>query len=224
MPGYTGYQSNKGGWSGPGIAAVVLVHVLGAYGLYQLSETEFIRDLIKVTKLIAVPEPPKPPKPPDPPPPEEKPEPEPEPLPESPPEPAPPVAEVPPDPVEPPASEPQSSEPAQEGEAADSGAVSDAPFAIGKKGDGFSGYEGLLTASIQAVYQQPPDLPPNVEYAVLCQLELDEEGYVLAYKLVGTSGHPAFDRSAQMALSRLRQVRPPPVGVSRTIVVKFFPP
>jgi len=221
MPGYTGYQSNKGGWSGPGIAAVVLVHVVGAYGLYQLSETEFIRDLIKVTKLIAVPEQLKPP---EPPPPEEKPEPEPEPLPEIPKESAPPVVEAPPDMVEPPSSEPQSPEPAQEGEAAESGAVTDAPFAIGKKGDGFSGYEGLLTASIQAVYQQPPDLPPNVEYAVLCQLELDEEGYVLGYKLMGTSGHPAFDRSAQMALSRLRQVRPPPAGVSRTIVVKFFPP
>lgn len=221
MAGYTGYHSNKGGWSGPTIAAVVLVHVIGAYGLYQLSETEFIRDLIQVTKLITVPEPPKPP---EPPPPEEKPEPEPEPLPEIPPEPVPPVKEAPPDTVEPAAPEPQSSDAAQEGEAAESGTVADAPFAIGKKGDGFSGYEGILTASIQSVYQQPPDLPSNVEYAVLCQIELDEEGYVLGYRLVGTSGHPVFDKSAQMALSRLRQVRPPPPGMSRTIVVKFFPP
>ena len=63
-----------------------------------------------------------------------------------------------------------------------------------------------------------------LEYAVLCQLVLDEEGYVLSYKLLNSSGSEVFDRSAQQALSRLRQVRPPPEGMSRTVVVKFFPP
>jgi protein TonB len=59
---------------------------------------------------------------------------------------------------------------------------------------------------------------------VLCQLVLDEEGHVLTYQLLNSSGNAIFDRSAQQALSRLRQVRPPPEGMSRTIVVKFFPP
>jgi outer membrane biosynthesis protein TonB len=42
--------------------------------------------------------------------------------------------------------------------------------------------------------------------------------------LVSSSGNEAFDHSTQQALSRLRQVRPPPPGMSHTIIVKFFPP
>src|SRR5215475_4310292 len=87
-------------------------------------------------------------------------------------------------------------------------------FTIGKGGSKFSGYENLLTAAIQAQYQQPTDLSENLEYAVLCQLVLDEEGYVLGYKLLNSSGNASFDRSAQIALSRLRQVKTPPPGMS----------
>lgn len=98
------------------------------------------------------------------------------------------------------------------------------PLAIGKGRSRFALYEDLLMGSIQAAYQQPPELPDTLEYAVLCQLVLDEEGHVLAYQLLNSSGSPVFDRSAQQALSRLRKVRPPPAGMSRTVVVKFFPP
>jgi protein TonB len=218
MPGYTGYHRTKKGWSATTITVVVLIHLLLIYGLYRLSQSEYVRTLINVTKLVAVPEPEKPP---EQPPPEQPPEPTPEPAPLQ--EPTPAVKESPPEPVEPAAPEDQSAT-ASEGDSASAPLVDSTPFAIGKKGDGFSGYESILTASIQAVYQQPADLSDTVNYAVLCQLVLDEEGYVLTYKLLNSSGNAVFDRSAQQALSRLRQVRPPPPGMSPTVVVKFFPP
>ncbi|BCA57089.1 hypothetical protein W02_42290 [Nitrospira sp. KM1] len=221
MPGYRGYHAKKKGWNRSTTIVVVAVHLLALYGLYQLSRTNFLQDLIKVTKLTTMPEPPKPPEPPP-----SEPAPEPEALPEpTPPEPLPPtVKELPPEPVESAPAEEPSQAPDSEGEGREAPATDHAPFAIGKGGSVFSGYEGILTAAIQAAYQQPPDLPDNVDYAVMCQLVLDEDGYVLSYQLLNSSGHPVFDRSAQLALSKLRQVRPPPPGMSRTIVVKFFPP
>lgn len=102
--------------------------------------------------------------------------------------------------------------------------VDTTPFAIGKSRGRFAGYADLLTAAIQSKYTQPPDLPEDLEYLVLCQLMLDEQGHVLNYRLVSTSGSELFDRSAIEALSKLSQVRPPPAGMDRTVVVKFFPP
>jgi protein TonB len=61
-------------------------------------------------------------------------------------------------------------------------------------------------------------------YAVLCQLLLDEEGKVISYKLVNSSGNELFDRSALKALASVDRLRPPPQDMSRTIVVKFYPP
>src|SRR5262249_15805030 len=149
-----------------------------------------------------------PPKPPEPPPPEEK-EPEPEkraePLPEPPPEPPPMVKEQPPEPAETPEMT-EAVEPAGENSAETALLAPGGMFTIGKNGNKFSGYESLLTAAIQALYQPPKDIAENLEYAVLCQLVLDEEGYVLEYKLLNSSGHATFDRSAQLALSRLRKV------------------
>ena len=220
MQGYTGYHSTKRSWSPTTIAVVVVIHVAVVAGMYQLSKTEFFQDLIKVSKLITVKEPPKPQ---EPPPPEEmKPEPEKrmEPLPEPPPV----VKEVPPEPVEALQMMEEAGEPAGESSAENALVAPSGLFTIGKGGSKFSGYENLLMAAIQAQYQPPTDLSENLEYAVLCQLILDEEGYVLGYKLLNSSGNASFDRSAQIALSRLRQVKPPPPGMSRTIVVKFFPP
>lgn len=223
MPGYTGYHTSKqNGWSATTIVAVVAVHVVLATGVYRIAQTDYIQNLIKVSKLVTVQEPAKPKDPP----PQEKEEPKPDSPPEIPPE-LPPIAkELPPDPVpQTPVDEPPPATPST-GEGADLAPVDAGPPAIGKgKGRGrFAGYEDMLMASIHAVYQQPPELPNTLEYAVLCQLELDEEGHVLTYQLLNSSGSPVFDRSAQLALSRLRQVRPPPPGMSRTVVVKFYPP
>jgi periplasmic protein TonB len=219
MPGYTGYHSNKkGSWSVTTIAAVVAGHLVLLFGIYSLTQTEYVQDLIKVAKLLTVQEPVKTP---DPPPSQEK---EPAAPLDLPPEPLPRVKELPPELVEPVPTEEQSTAALSDGEQIDAKPVDTTLFAIGKRGSRFAGYEGLLTASIQAVYQQPADLSANVEYAVLCQLVLDDDGYVLSYKLLNSSGNAVFDRSAQQALSRLRQVRPPPQGMSRTVVVKFFPP
>jgi len=194
--------------------------VLFVAGLYRLAQTEYVQDLIKVSKLLTTQEPVASKEPEPPPEPEKHPEPEsrPEPLPEPPPEVKAPQPQVV-------LEQPDAVKPAEtvERERSDGKAADPAPFAIGKGGGRFSGYEAFLTASIQAVYQQPPDLP-DVNYAVLCELVLDEEGYVLEYKLVNSSGSEAFDRSTVVALSRLRQVRPPPDGMSRTVLVKFFPP
>jgi protein TonB len=227
MPGYTGYHTNKkSSWNTTTTAVVIAAHIAVIAGLYWLSQTEYIQDFIKVTKLTTVQEPMKPP---DPPPPEKQAAPEPEPKPESQPEsqpdPPPVVKELPPDPVEPQAPvEDHPPLPSSIGDGLDSPPVGAAPFAIGKGRGRFALYEDLLMGAIQAAYQQPPELPDSLEYVVLCQLVLDEEGHVLAYQLLNSSGSPVFDRSAQQALSRVRQVRPPPAGMSRTVVVKFFPP
>ncbi|MGC4098261.1 MAG: TonB family protein [Nitrospira sp.] len=221
MAGYTGYHTNRNSWSAATIVGVVVAHLILAVGVYQISQTEYVQDLIKVSKLVTVKEPIREPvKPPEapPPPPEIKPEPKPAP----PLEPPPMEKELPPEPVSIP--EEASPAPSSVEERRDFKAVETAPVAIGKPRHQHALYEDLLAGSIQAVYQQPPELPDSLEYAVLCQLEMDEEGYILAYKLLSSSGNAIFDRSAQQALSRLRQVRPPPPGMSRTVVVKFFPP
>jgi len=67
-----------------------------------------------------------------------------------------------------------------------------------------------VTALIQATYQQPPD---DLEYAVMCELVLDEQGRVSQFRLLHSSGSLLFDQSALEALSKLVQVRPPPEGM-----------
>lgn len=220
MAGYIGYHTSRSSWSVTTIFGVVVVHLIFALGVYRISRTEYIQNLIKVSKILTVQEPVrKPVEPPEiPPPPESKPDPIPEPILEPPPV----TKELPPEPVSMPEETPPA--PFSGEERADLKPVDASPVAIGKPRHQHALYEDLLAGSIQAVYQQPSELPDNLEYAVLCQIEMDEEGYILAYKLVSSSGNAIFDRSAQQALSRLRQVRPPPIGMSRTVVVKFFPP
>lgn len=221
MPGYTGYHTNKRNrWSATTIAAVVAAHVVLAVGVYRIAQTDYIQNLIKVSKLVTVQEPVKPKDPP----PQEKEEPKPDSPPEIPPELPPVVKELPPEPApQAPVDEPPPA-PSSAGEGQEPAMTDAALLTIGKGRGRFAGYEDMLMASIHALYQQPPELPSTLEYAVLCQLVLDEEGHVLAYQLLNSSGSPVFDRSAQLALSRLRKVRPPPPGMSRTVVVKFYPP
>lgn len=209
MAGYRGFEKKKNKL-GTTLLIVGLVHVGIGGGLYWVSQTEWGQNLIKVYKLNAFKkeEPP--------PPPEKEPEPEPEPEPPKPepkkeaPPPPPPQAEAPPPPK-------ASDAPVPRGLDAN-------PFAIGKSRGRFAGYTDILTAMIQAQYHQPPDLPDDLEYAVLCELILDQEGRVLQYRLLTSSGSLMFDQSAVDALSKVTQVRPPPEGMDRTVVVKFFPP
>ena len=56
------------------------------------------------------------------------------------------------------------------------------------------------------------------------ELVIDEHGRVLQYRLLNSSGSLLFDQSALDALAKVAEVRPPPEGMDRTIVVKFFPP
>ena len=98
------------------------------------------------------------------------------------------------------------------------------PFAIGKGRSRFAGYTDIVTATIQSKYQQPPSLSEDIEYAVLCELVIDEQGRVLQYRLINSSGSLLFDQSALDALAKVAEVRPPPPGMDHTIIVKFFPP
>lgn len=95
-------------------------------------------------------------------------------------------------------------------------------FAMGQ--GKFSGYKSILTSMIQQHYVQPEDLPSDIGYAVMCQLIIDDEGNVLDYRLLNSSGNPIFDDSALAALTKLTKVRKPPQNMERTIVIKFFPP
>lgn len=208
MAGYRGFEKKKSKL-GTTLLLVGLVHLGIGAGLYWVSQTEWGQNLIKVYKLNAF-------KKEEPPPPPEK-EPEPEPEPEPPkPEPKheapppPPQAEAPP--------------PPKASDAPGPPQMDANPFAIGKSRGKFAGYTDILTAMIQAQYHQPADLPDDLEYAVLCELVLDQEGRVLQYRLLTSSGSLLFDQSAIDALSKVTQVRPPPEGMDRTVVVKFFPP
>ncbi len=208
MAGYRGFEKRKSKL-GTTLLLVGLVHLAIGAGLYWVSQTEWGQNLIKVYKLNAF-------KKEEPPPPPEK-EPEPEPEPEPPkPEPKqeapppPPQAEAPP--------------PPKAADAPGPPQMDANPFAIGKSRGRFAGYTDILTAMIQAQYHQPTDLPDDLEYAVLCELVLDQDGRVLQYRLLTSSGSLLFDQSAVDALSKVTQVRPPPEGMDRTVVVKFFPP
>lgn len=211
MAGYKGFEKKKSKL-GTTLLIVGLVHVGIGGGLYWVAQTQWGQDLIKVYKLNAFrkEEPPSPP---------EK-EPEPEPEPEAPkPEPKPQEAPPPPPPQQ--ADAPP---PPKASDAPGPPPVSTDPFAIGKGRGRFAGYTDILTASIQAKYQAPPSLPDDLEYAVLCELIIDEQGRVLQYRLVNSSGSLLFDQSALDALAKVTEVRPPPPGMDHTIVVKFFPP
>jgi protein TonB len=212
MPAYGGFQKKKNPL-GTTLAIVAAVHIAGAAGLVWLSTTEFGRELIAVykIKLAAVKEkPPEPPKPPEP----EPPPPEPEVAPSAP-EPAPVEVAQAPEPV---------AAPAVEAPRPVSLPGFGNPFGGSGKRGRFAGYVDIVTAEIQRRYVQPPELPEDMSYAVLCQLLLDEEGKVIAYKLVNSSGSDLFDRSALKALSGVERLRPPPQEMSRTIIVKFYPP
>jgi protein TonB len=208
MSGYKGFEKKKSKL-GTTLVYVAVVHLaLGGF-LYWLSTTDFGKEMIRVYKLNMSKQKEEPP-----------PLPEPEPPKEEPPPPPPKKAEQPP----PEAAPPPPPEPVKADAARPQPQVESAnPFAIGK-GRKFGGYVDLLTVAIQQHYKQPPDLPPDIEYAVLCQLVIDEQGRVLDYQLVNSSGSPLFDESALQALSQVTQVRPPPEGMDRTVVVKFFPP
>jgi len=209
MAGYRGFEKKKSKL-GTTLVIVGVVHLGIGAGLYWVSQTDWGQNLIKVYKLNAF-------KKDEPPPPPEK-EPEPEPEPE-PPKPEPKPQEAPPPP--PPAAE---APPPPTAADAPAPAASADPFAIGKNRKPFAGYSDILTAMIQAQYHQPPSLPDDLEYAVLCELVLDEQGRVLQYRLVNSSGSLLFDQSALDALAKVTQVRPPPKGMDRTVIVKFFPP
>jgi periplasmic protein TonB len=208
MAGYRGFEKKKNKL-GTTLVLVGLVHLGIGAGLYWVSQTEWGQNLIKVYKLNAFKkeEPP--------PPPEKEPEPEPEPEPPKPEHkqeapPPPPQAEAPP--------------PPKASDAPGPPQMDANPFAIGKSRGRFAGYTDILTAMIQAQYHQPVDLPDDLEYAVLCELVLDQDGRILQYRLLTSSGSLLFDQSAIDALSKVTQVRPPPEGMDRTVVVKFFPP
>lgn len=210
MAGYRGFEQKKSK-IGTTLAIVGIIHLAIGGGLYWVAQTDWGQNLIKVYKLNAF-------KKEEPPPPPEK-EPEPEPEPE-PPKPEPKPQEAPP-----PLPQAEAPPPPKAVDAPTAGPQVDAnPFAIGKGRGKFAGYTDIVTAMIQAQYRQPSELPDDLEYAVLCELILDQEGHVLQYRLLTSSGSLLFDQSAMDALAKVTQVRPPPEGMDHTIVVKFFPP
>lgn len=211
MKGYSGFQKKKSNM-GLTLLIVGVVHLAAAGGLYWLSQTQLGQELLRVYKLNMAQQKEEPP-----PEPESPPEPEPEPQPEAPPPPKPETP--PPAAVEAPPPEPVSAA-NRPPPAMDTGNL----FAIGKSRGKYAGYADIVTSMIQQQYQEPPDLPKGLPYAVLCQLVLDDQGHVLAYKLLTSSGNPLFDESAVKALSKVTQLRPPPEGMDKTLVVKFYPP
>jgi protein TonB len=207
--GYKGFEKKKSKL-GTTLAIVGVIHLGIGGGLYWVSQTDWGQNFIKVYKLNAF-------KKEEPPPPEKEPEPEPEP---EPPKPEPKPQEAPPPPPKAEAPPPQKASDAPAGPPP----MDANPFAIGKSRGKFAGYTDILTATIQEKYQQPPTLSDDLEYAVMCELVLDEQGRVLQFRLLNSSGSLLFDQSALDALSKLAQVRPPPEGMDRTVIVKFFPP
>ena len=182
MGGYKGFEKKKSKL-GTTLLIVGAIHLGIGAGLYWVSQTEWGQDMIKVYKLNAF-------RKEDPPPPPEK-EPEPEPEPE-PPKPEPKPQEAPPPPPQAEAPPPPKASDAPAGPPP----MDANPFAIGKARSRFAGYTDIITAMIQAKYQQPPSLSEDLEYAVLCELVVDEQGRVLQYRLINSSGSLLFDQSA----------------------------
>jgi TonB family protein len=248
MQGYSGFKKKKSAL-GSTLMIVAALHLVAAGGVIWLASTQTGRQILAVYKInvlnlpLPKPEPPpeapkmKPPEPEPPPPQEEAPaEKAPEPAPEMEAEAPPPEAPMP---AEMAAVESPTSDAAMVEEPVDSGPLptvteipngpvrlpgSGNPFAGGKGGKRFSGYTDIVTSEIQKYYKQPTDLPGDLRLAVLLQLRLDEEGRLIEYKLMRSSGNPLFDESAIRALSNIKQLRRPPQGMSKTLTVKFFPP
>src|SRR5579863_8606242 len=237
MPGYVGFKRKKNRL-GMTLAIVGALHVVIGGGLVWLASTSVGQQFIEIYKVKIrgvqekEPEASKPPavKPPEPEPPAVK-----------PPEPEAPAAAPEAQPVEP-ESESAEAPSQEEGSAAPEAAAPESapstevgqgirlpasgnPFASsGTPGRKFSGYVDLVTSEIQRVYHQPPDLADRISLAVWLQLRLDEQGKLLGYQLMRSSGNEKFDQSALSAIAQLKQLRPPPSGMSHTIVVKFIPP
>jgi TonB family protein len=230
MPGYVGLKKKKNRL-GVTLLIVAAVHLAAAGALIWLASTTVGREMIALYKIkmhsTAEPEAAPKPEPAKPEPKKPEPEPEPQAEPEAAPEPAEvPVAEAPPAPaIEPPAAAVEAPPPAP-AEAVNLPVrlpSSGNPFAA-NPGRKFAGYVDLVTSEIQRFYKQPPGMPANLRKPVQLSLVLDEDGRLLRYDLVGSSGSPAFDQSALQAIAAVKRLRPPPKEMSRTIVVKFHPP
>jgi len=219
MSGYVGFKKKKNK-VGTTLMIVAALHVLVGGGLVWLASTSLGQEFLAYYKInirnVKEPEPPKP-KPPEPEPP--KPE---------PPEPPPPEAPEPEAPAPPPVQEVISAPPPAPSEPTAQAVQLPAfgnPFAAGTgQGRKYSGYIDLVTSEIQRLYHQPSDLSDGISLAVMFQLHIDDEGKLLGYQLLGSSGNEKFDQSALQAIAKLKQLRPPPTGMSRTIIVKFIPP
>jgi TonB family protein len=213
MQGYVAIKKKKSRL-GKTLTIVAVLHLIVGGGMIWLAKTSKGRELMNIYKLtlrnIYEPPPPPPPKPPEPEPPpkeEEPPPPPPEPVKE---------AAVEPPPVTPPPLPPTGESP-QELKLPGFGS----PFGGGKKGK-FGAYADLVTVEIQRLYKQPADLPDDSNMTVQLQLILEEDGSVTHYKLLRSSGNEKFDQSALQAVGKLQKLRPPPAGMSKTLVVKFF--
>ncbi|MFI5305358.1 MAG: TonB family protein [Nitrospiria bacterium] len=218
MQGYVTLKKKKSKL-GKTLTIVAIIHIIVGGGMVWLATTDKGREIMTVYKLslknIYEPPPPPPevkvpePEPPPPPPPEEAPKP-PEPVQEA-------VAPEPPQTIQPPA-ESVKEEPPPQVRLPGFGN----PFGAGGKKGKFGGYADLVTVEIQRLYKQPADLPDDTNMMVQFQIVLNEEGNILNYKLVKSSGNQKFDQSALQAVGRLQRLRPPPEGMSHTLVVKFF--
>jgi protein TonB len=218
MQGYVALKKKKNKL-GKTLTIVAAIHLVVGGAMIWLAYSSAGRELMTVYKLTIrnIYEPPPPP------PPEVK-APEPEPPP-----PPPPAAEEPkaPEPVqeaslpEPPAEitpppEPSTGESTQVrlpgfGNSFGGG---------GKKGK-FAGYADLVTVEIQRLYKQPVDLPDDSKMMVQLQILLEQDGTIVKYKVLKSSGNEKFDQSALQAVGKLQRLRPPPEGMSHTLVVKF---
>jgi protein TonB len=210
--GYVGFRKQKKSGLGTTLAVVAAIHLVIGGGLVWLAHTQVGQEWLKIYKIKISQVKEKPPEPPPPP--------EPEPPKPEPPKPE-PKAEAPPPPPAP-VEAPKSQELVKAAPPVSLPGFGN-PFGTGRRSR-FAGYVDLVTSEIQKQYKQPPDLVPEIEYIVLCQLRIDENGRVLTYQLVNSSGNKEFDQSALEALAAVRQLRPPPPGMSPVIVVKFYPP
>jgi protein TonB len=217
MQGYIALKKKKSKL-GKTLTIVAAIHLVVGGAMIWLAYTSAGRELMTVYKLTIrnIYEPPPPP------PPEVKaPEPEPPPLP-------------------PPAEEPKAAEPVQEAAVPELSPEITPPsepptgestqvrlpgfgnsFGGGGKKGKFAGYADLVTVEIQRHYKQPFDLPDDSKMMVQLQIVLEEDGTVLKYKVIKSSGNEKFDQSALQAVGKLQRLRPPPQGMSHTLVVKF---
>jgi TonB family protein len=80
-------------------------------------------------------------------------------------------------------------------------------------------YIGTLKQALEALWAKPTGLPTQAQAQV--SFTLSASGTLLIFKIIHSSGHPAFDASVTQVFQAARALPPPPSGQACSFVLTF---